>query len=555
MPQIPYRANLSAANYPMTIADGGRTVIVPGLDQNFDRRVDPSGEQKDAGIPQALYLENVMPTPYGYQSVGYWAPAVAMTVPSGAYIVQCIEIRASFLETIPSTQTYGVQNLPLFIWSDGSFTTGRAGINTVTFIGDAPDFPLVAQYSIATVGDKCYLYAGWFGNNKDLYEVTTTTGGNVTLENVSGDVLPANFLVDEDIVSICGTNNYLVCHNNTTAYWSSLLTPTDFTSSLVTGAGQINPNNANDSIAYIKETSGGFYAYAANDIIYAQYTGNARYPFKFAPVIDATGLHAMKRWQIYGQSDSLGHYIIGKNKIIQLLQDNRATPLAPEVADFMSKTLVQELLNSTTNIFTSTTVETKVPSIYVYLNRYIIISVNGTNDTGLAAENYTHALVFDTQLRRYGKLKIDHSFLFSYWVPNEVLGFVNKQNNTIRYLNFDIYGVQTVPFSGLTAQPHEGALLLGKFQYVRSRVMQMEEIEIEGPQNTAITPSPNFSLVLLPSTDGRNFDTPIPLTPTTVSGGLATYHTHQTARNHSLLLKGAFSVNTVQLKFVPGGER
>jgi len=71
MGQVAYRANLSSATFPMTIADGGRTVIVPGPDQNFDRRVDPEGSQRDAGIPQALYMENVMPTTNGYQSVGY----------------------------------------------------------------------------------------------------------------------------------------------------------------------------------------------------------------------------------------------------------------------------------------------------------------------------------------------------------------------------------------------------------------------------------------------------------------------------------------------------
>jgi hypothetical protein len=70
MGTIAYRANLSAATYPMTISDGGRTVIMPGPDNNYDRRVDPTGEQKDAGIPQALYMENVLPTANGYQSVG-----------------------------------------------------------------------------------------------------------------------------------------------------------------------------------------------------------------------------------------------------------------------------------------------------------------------------------------------------------------------------------------------------------------------------------------------------------------------------------------------------
>ena len=55
----------------MAISRAGRSVIVPQIDQNYDRRVDPTGEQKTPGIPQALYLENVLPTVEGYQSVGF----------------------------------------------------------------------------------------------------------------------------------------------------------------------------------------------------------------------------------------------------------------------------------------------------------------------------------------------------------------------------------------------------------------------------------------------------------------------------------------------------
>ena len=71
MAQISYRANLSSAIFPMTLARAGRSVIIPGPDQNFDRRVDPAGEQKDAGIPQVIYMENVLPTANGYQSVAF----------------------------------------------------------------------------------------------------------------------------------------------------------------------------------------------------------------------------------------------------------------------------------------------------------------------------------------------------------------------------------------------------------------------------------------------------------------------------------------------------
>lgn len=554
MGQIAYRANLSSATYPMTIADGGRTVIVPGPDNNYDRRVDPTGQQLDAGIPQALYLENVMPTVNGYQSVGFYSCDSPMIVPGGSpTIAQVIEVRATTTFVGPSLYNFAIQNIPLFVWSNDTFTCGRLGRNTVTFSGTAITTASTGVFSTAVVRGVCYLYFS-SATVRELYTVVSDTAGNLTLTNVTASVLPAGFLNSDDIISICGSNNYLVCHNNITAYWSSTTTPTDFTSSLVSGAGQIDPNNSDDALIYMRDTLNGFYIYAQNNIIYAQYTGNSRYPFKFTSVINSTGLFSGKRWEFYGQVDSGGHYVIEKNKVIKFMQGASTEPIAPEVSDFLAKNPSQALLNYSTNAFIEQNVATSVPSIYVYMNRYVLISVNGTNEGG-SADKYTHVIVFDTHLRRFGKLKIDHTFMFCFWLPNEVVGFVNKQNNTIRYLSFDIYGNATVPMINLAPEAHTGALVLGKFQYVRSRMMQIEEIEIEGPQNTTITPIPNFFLVLLPSTDGRNFDTPVPLTASYLSGGVAKYYTHRTAQNHSLLLKGAFSVNTLQLKFVPGGER
>jgi hypothetical protein len=51
----------------------GRTVVIPGKDQQFNTQVlqNPVDEDKDKGNPQAYYFHNVMPTGWGLQSVGY----------------------------------------------------------------------------------------------------------------------------------------------------------------------------------------------------------------------------------------------------------------------------------------------------------------------------------------------------------------------------------------------------------------------------------------------------------------------------------------------------
>jgi hypothetical protein len=553
MGQIAYRANLSAATYPMTIADGGRTVIMPGPDQNFDRRVDPQGEQKDAGIPQALYLENVMPTVNGYQSVGFLTPTTAaMTIPGGStHIVQAVEIKATITFAGPSLYPFSIFKTVLFVWNNGSLTAGKFGDNTVTYSGAAP--ASISKLSIAVIKDKCYLYIS-AASVGELYEVTSTVGGNITLTNVTAAVTPANFFTTNAIHTICASNNYLIAQNTTTTFWSSTTTSTDFVSSLVSGAGQIDPNNSDDAILYVKESANGFYLYAANTIIFAQYTGNARYPFKFTAVKNATGVYDNGMWGSYGTVTSNGHYVIEKNRYIKFIQGSEASQVAPEVSDYIGKNTVQELFTYATNLFTTETKVTGVATIYAFLDRYICVSVNGTNDSGAADEKYSHVIVFDSVLRRYGRLELDHSFIFTVSLPNETLAFVNKQTKVISFLTFDIYQ-NSAPFTGLTYQAATGVLVLGKFQYARSRFLQLHEVELEGGQNTAIISSPNLSCVALPSLDGRNFDAPVSLTASTLTGGLAAYPAHLTSQNISLAIKGAFNLSSVQLKFSPRGDR
>jgi hypothetical protein len=560
MGQVAYRANLSSATFPMTIADGGRTVIVPGPDQNFDRRVDPEGEQKDAGIPQALYMENVVPTVNGYQSVGYIRPTLNMTLASGRTIVHKIEVMA-----VTSSNT----KLPvtLYVDSTGVFSVGIDGRSSVTFSGTAPGSSVLL--STAMVGNKSYLYDAI---SYRLYEITAAPG--ITLTNVTASVTPANFFSTNTISSIAGSNNYLIASAFDRIYYSSLTTPTDFVASLVSGAGSIIPNNLSGAILRVVSSAVGFYVITPDVVIAAEYTGNARYPWKFIVVKGLSGVKSTAnstdlQYSIYSNAYTQSAIIVGKNGEIKILQRDQAQSLLPELDDFLTNKVQQDSLNYTTSAITSQALFTLEPRVFVVGARYFIVSINDSSTTTAFAGQYTHAMLYDSMTQRAGKLKITHDFItevdleiaafagpdpsFQGGKNKKLIAFVDGVLGRIAYVNFDIYNFTAL--NNASYEAAQGALLLGKFQYVRSRMMQMEEIEIEGPQNTAIVPSPNFSLALIPSTDGRNFDAPITLTPRSINGGLAVYNCHHTAQNHSILIKGAFSINTLQLKFVPGGER
>jgi hypothetical protein len=531
MGQIAYRANLSSATFPMTIADGGRTVIIPGPDQNFDRRVDPEGEQKDAGIPQALYLENVMPTPNGYQSVGY--KTLAALPPPGYVGPGVATVRGELYLYIESVAVPGIFKRFLVLFRSGasfsdvdaiasSFTTATFAWTqcTGTIPGSLNEF-----LSCAKVVNRTYVFDG-----VSLYEVTNPSADVLDFTDVSGSVTGITL---SDVICIWSTANYLiVATKDGRVLWSSLTTPTDFTSSLVSGAGSIIPNDIKTNIKFVKETSNGFYIYTESGVTFGQYTGNARYPFKFTPVFNSGGYTSS--YQVFGDSRSNTQVAIDNTGNIRFISNNSAQLTAPELSNFLERTKQADLFNLSTFEFSLAALSSSLRITYI-LDKYISVR--------FTVGSSTYFCVYDTALRRYGKFKVAGNI----YTDLENFYFFGTLEGEVGYqAGFDIYN---------TDFPAVSAILLGKFQYVRSRMMQMEEIELEGPQNTAIVSSPNFSVALLPSTDGRNFDTPISLTPRSVVGGLATYDCHQTARNHSLLIKGAFSVNTLQLKFVPGGER
>lgn len=539
MGQIAYRANLSSSTFPMTIADGGRTVIIPGPDQNFDRRVDPTGEQKDAGIPQALYMENVIPTTNGYQSVGY-IKSISGIAAAGAYLLGVFEVFSS---------TANVVHKNFIFQSDtGNLTCGQLGLDAVTYSGTA-----VATGDIlssAAVGTTAYIFAE---GSDQLYTVSGSTGA-LLLTNITATVTPLNFFNTAGIKEIISFANYLIAIDfQGRTYWSSLTTSTDFVASLVSGAGSIVPNDLIGRVSGVEVSSAGFYIYTDQSGVFCQYTGNARYPFKFTPIKNFGGspyVFPLRNKLSAGSVNVQGSVVVDRFRAVKSVERDMAEHLDPAISDFLSNGSTQALLDYATNVLTEQLASTVYPLVHIWKERYIVISIN--DSVASLTSQYTHAIVVDAATRRVGKFKVRHKFVISSDLYG--LGFVESDAKVLRYLMLDIYN-QKIPFTPNTLETSQAALLLGKFQYVRSRMMQMEKIEIEGPQNTAIVSSPNFSLALIPSQDGRNFDAPIPLSPASLSGGLVVYHCHHTARNHSILLKGAFSVNTLQLRFVPGGER
>lgn len=529
MAQIPYRANLSASVFPMTLADAGRAVVVPGPDQNYDRRVDPQGEQKTAGIPQAIFLQDILPTANGYQSVGY-KNVVAMPVATSLGVGQPIpyHVQDFYFGQGASTKIISGIFREYLSYSDVVCTQKESsGFSLAHSIGDTPaNYTRVVAPSAAQVRGTNYYYDGLF-----LYEVTNPSTTVLEFTDISASLTGITLL---NVASICSCANYLIALMfDGTVAWSSTTTPTDFTASLVSGAGSIVPSDLQGAVRFLTEALGGFYIYTSKNVIAAQYTGNARYPFKFRAISDC-GTYSYPN-QVSSDRGRSVQYGIDNGKRVFRFSVDGVEPIAPEVSTFLERKSKYDLFDYDNNTFSLANLVITGPllerlQLDFYLDRYLMITVG------------RFKYVYDILLQRYGRLKADGFLLTS--SSEGTVYFIT--DTVVKQMSFDIYD---------TEYEFKGVLGLGRFQYVRSRKLQLEEIEIEGPANSDAGVVPSMSCIVLPCQDGRNFDAPVTPYLKTMSGGLAHYLCHTAAQNHTILLKGAFDVNTLQLAFqVVGGK-
>jgi hypothetical protein len=151
--------------------------------------------------------------------------------------------------------------------------------------------------------------------------------------------------------------------------------------------------------------------------------------------------------------------------------------------------------------------------------------------------------------KRYGKLKIDHVACFEYEYPDPTL--VDAPRRSIAFLKSDgsIYTVNP----SVTFSASDGVILLGKFQYVRSRLMTLEEITIQSVHSTQ-----SATVYDMVSDTGGTVDTMTRYQgyETSQPGDFQrTYKIHKTGINHSILIVGGFFLASLVLTFHIHGRR
>jgi len=535
------RLNLASAIFPFYTAAAGRTVMVPDIDENFDR-YNAANTAPDKGVPQVFYMHNCMPISGGFQSIGYLQRLAG--IPGSVDFDTPYQLinsgDASFL-FVPAQGLNYIFDGDVGNWASISpMLTGQVGSNTLV--------------TTAYVKGSTYIFYAHYGCF--IYNATTKVLDSVTLAGL--DVTK--------ILGIFSANGYMLAWTIDSVVYSSLTDPTNFTPSIQTGAGGGKILDVKGQINICLPISGGFLVYCEKNIVGASYSGNTFYPYVYLEVKGSGGTDSLDN--IAYQSNLPYHVALTTAGIQQVSLDS-AIPTLPELSDFLTGQIFEDF-NEATLSFSESFLTSPLAVKFSYIaDRFFVCSY------GVQAPNYTHAVIYDLALNRFGKVKLNHRAAFQYALPtpygnityNQLLNTpIDTLNNTtytdlFSLVHFSMVAkqnlaflqedgtVQLVDFS-LRENNASGVFILGKMQFSRNAVMVHQRTDVETVNKNNI-----FSLYILPTYNGKDFGTAVPTVTNNTGTLMRTFAKRFTASNISLLCVGAFNVTSIVLNFTIGGSR
>lgn len=536
MAQIKFRAELNSLEYPLLYDWAGRTVMQAGAD----------GQQRaQVTTPQLLYCDNVLPTAQGIKSVSYKNLVAATTNLNFSNILTVSDTnqnKALIGITIDSHIFMLTSALPT--WVDVT-PVGWAGGDKVTH---------------GSANGVSYLYL----QQKGCYAVNIT-GVSLTLTALAG-------ITAGNIYGMLSAVNYLLLWDKTAIYWSSTVNPLDFVPSLITGAGTSTPYDEAGQIVTCVQLNNGFVVYTNTNAVLASFSNNTQFPWIFRNANNTAGIADYKQVNV---ASGLGFHIALTYAGMTQVTPQGGTMIVPEVSDFLAAR-VYETFDWNSNSLVETILTSNLATRIAVLGaRYIVLSYGIAADAG-TLQSYTDCLIYDQTLQRWGCMKTTHTCCFEIEVNMEgsIRSYISLLGNTYASQSPKTYGSSAVSLNqppalgrifgfcdntgavkigmiDYNSMADAGVVMLGKYQLVRNYLLDLQEIEVE----TIPVTNTGFSIVVLPSINGRDFIAPI--TPYLAETGedVRTYLLNCEAKNHVLLLKGSFDLTTVQITANMGGRR
>jgi hypothetical protein len=380
-----------------------------------------------------------------------------------------------------------------------------------------------SQITTATINGVTYFYVANYGCY--TYDPTSTTLTPITLIGLSASA----------IIGITASNGYLIAYSTTQVLWSSLVNPLDFVPSLATGAGGGAVENVKGNIAAVVSIPEGIIVASNSNAVAGVFTANPRFPFQFTEIKASGGLLSTE--YIAYDTNSGNIYAYTSNGL-QQFSSSGASFVFPDVTDFLAGQIFEDF-DEASQQFTVTELPSALKKKLVLISsRYLVISYG--------ISQLTHALIYDLAERRWGKVKITHTDCFEYQLLDQAVSDIPKKsiafatsNGVIQTINVD-----------QESSSRNGVALLGKFQYVRTRNLLINQIDIESVKSTF-----PCDLYLFSSYNGKDLGTAIKQTYANQGERIKSWLTRADALNHSICLIGAFSLTSILINFTVSSRR
>lgn len=535
-----FKISMNNARFPAVSKWGGRAALIPSIDATPRYSGQYIGDESNAdyNIPQVIYGENYIPVANGVKSVSY-KRAVPPRLGSTDFD-QIFPLRDSEENTVLYSPAQGMNYVydPLTeTWNTDNLTFKWAGETTPLFLAtDSEHTPATAKVTRAYVEGKTVVCYSRLGLNAVPDTAGVTEDGslytwdevNQTLARLSPQDAIGTYknlpIPLGEIDGVSASNGYLLIWSGLEIHWAPFNgTAFDFevyANGEVTGAGRSIPEDIQGPIQAVVPMSGGFIIFTNKNAIAAFYNANNfAAPWIFRNISGAGGVESFEQVSSEGGVGVCYAYTSGGMQRISL---NTAEADFPEITDFLgSKYLEQFNTGNLTFSWGESTIPYFVKIAYCS-QRFLVISY------GMMPGIYSFALVYDSSLKRWGRLRMEHRDCFAYQLGAQteevtygmLLDVPYEETDPIEYGDYTVTGSpmtyprQSVAFLLKTGEiklavldyavqddddDSEAFIVVGKCQLSRSRITTLLSAELEGLQ-------PGGRVAVWRSADGRTLE-------------------------------------------------
>lgn len=399
------RVLLNSAEFPWLGSFAGRS-ISDAVDLNSRMPVDWTGgaQNRELGVPQLIFCENVLPTSKGFKSVGYSVRdanilseevpglGLALTESSKFGIATCFELRNpdNTFRLIGFGRINGVYLFDLVrnIWQG----SGMALTNNMR---------IVTVQGVSYMCREDSTYWTWDGS--------TFTSSSFLLNAVPFTA----------ITGVGSAGNYIIPHTKDTVYWGTSLDIFDL-DSVDLGAGNSIPSGLRGAIVAVLPIAGGAIIFTTENMIAMRFTGQNIPKFTFKEIPGSSGI--ADKESVAGADDA--YFAWTSIGLLRVTLDG-AAPIASGLYDALISGLV-EFWDSTQKKIRLAEIGAPLRVALQYKsNRYLCVSYSVIPDAGPAnftiplgtSYEYDGVYILDTQFNRWGKLVRPHASVATFPYP------------------------------------------------------------------------------------------------------------------------------------------